>query len=192
MTPPEIRFHFDVVDPLSYLVELELHALEDEGALPPVARSPVELRPPPAELMDPDREPWTTRRARAEELADGLGLTLARPRIIPWSRKAHELLFHAREVDRERAVRTALLHAFHRDGEDVGRVDVLVRVATELGLDRTRTKAVLDVDRHAGAVVRAEAEARELGVGEPPALWTGAELVQGFHDRDALRTLLVP
>lgn len=191
MPPSPPRFWLDVVDPLSYLVEAELQALEDQG-LEPVRRSALELRPPPQQLLDPDGASWTDRWSRAAELAAGLDLPLREQPLVPWSRKAHELLLHAREVDREREVRTAVLHAFHREGRDVGRVDVLVDLATSLGLDRTRTKAVLDVDRHATAVADAAREARGLGATAPPALWTGTELVQGFHNRDALRTLLIP
>ncbi len=191
MTPPAPHLWLDVVDPLSFVMEGELRALEADG-MDPVARGWLELRPPPAELLDPDDPAWRARWETAAELAADRGVTLADPGFVPWSRKAHELLLHAREVEREAEVRAALLEAVHVEGRDVGRVDVLVELATGLGLDRTRTKAVLDVDRHAAAVVESAAESRALGASAPPALWTGSRLVEGFHDRDALRTLLIP
>lgn len=191
MPPSAPRLWLDVVDPLSYLVELEVQALEAEG-LEPVVRSALELRAPPDALLDPDGEAWSDRWRRASALAGAAGVPLARHGFVPWSRKAWELVLHAREVEREEEVRTAVFHAFHRDGLDVGRVDVLVELATSLGLDRTRAKAVLDVDRHAAAVVTSAGEARALGATTPPALWTGTRLARGFHNRDALRTLLIP
>lgn len=191
MTPSPPRFWLDVVDPLSWLMDEEIGALEDEGT-GPVLRSPLELRPPPMELVDPHGEAWSRRWNRADELARERGRTLRRPTLVPWSRKAWELILHGREVEREAEVRAAVLRAFHEEGRDVGRVDVLVEVATSLGLDTTRAKAVLDVDRHAAAVAGSGREARALGAEAPPALWTGRELVRGFHDRDALRTLLIP
>lgn len=191
MTPSAPRFWLDVVDPLSFVMEDELRALEAEG-LDPVARGFLELRPPPAELVDPEGRAWGARWEAAAEVAARRGVALAEQDFVPWSRKAHELLLHAREVEREAEVRAVLLRAFHVEGRDLGRVDVLVALAAELGLDRTRTKAVLDVDRHAAAAVESAVEARALGASAPPALWTGSRLVEGFHDRDALRTLLIP
>jgi predicted DsbA family dithiol-disulfide isomerase len=186
--PP--RLWLDLVDPLSWLQDEELRAAEEAG-VPAVVRSPLELRPPPAPLLDPGEESWTRRQEAAAAVAEPRGRTLRPPSFIPWSRKAWELVFHAREVEREAEVRRALLRAFHEEGRDLGRVDVLVELAVGLGLDRTRTKAVLDVDRHAAAVAAEAEQARELDATVPPALWTGTVLVEGFHDRDALRTLLI-
>lgn len=186
------RLWLDLVDPLSRLVEHELRALEARETVEEVLRSPLELRPPPAPLLDPEAEPWAERWRRARELAGERGVLLEVPRLVPWSRKAWELVLHGREVGAEQPLRDALFRAFHEEGTDVGRVDVLVELAASLGLDTTRAKAVLDVDRHAAAVAESAREAGTRGADTPPALWTGSELVQGFHDRDALRTLLVP
>ena len=111
-------------------------------------------------------------------------------RLVPWSRKAHELVLHAAEVDRQDEVRRGLFELAFREGRDLGRVDVLVSFAGGLGLDLTHAKAVLDVDRHAGRVAEGRSLAAEWGVDAPPALVVGSRVLRGFHNRDALGTFL--
>lgn len=185
MIAPRPRFFFDLVDPLSYLVERELDTLDAGGR---VDRVPLELRPPPAPLIDPDDPAWRDRWTTA--VAAARGVELRAPSLVPWTRKALELVLHARELGREDDVRRALFVAGLEEGRDLGRVDVLVEIARDLGLDHSRAKAVLDVDRHAEAVRAARVEAAHLGVAEPPALVAGGHVLRGFHNRDALDTFL--
>ncbi len=187
MTAPAPCLHYDLVDPLSWVMDGEVSALEHELAIE-VVRLPFELRPPPEPLLDPDAGEWRERWARVRALPGGR--QPAEPLIVPWTRKAHELVLHAAELGGAGPMRVRLFDAFFREGLDIGRVDVLVELAVAQGLDRTRTKAVLDVDRHAAAVVEARAEARSLGVREVPSLTVDGRLLQGFHNRDALRTFL--
>lgn len=187
MIAPRPRFFFDLVDPLSYLVDRELNALEARSGTR-IERVPLELRPPPAPLIDPDDPAWRKRWERARSLV--ADVELREPPLVPWTRKAMELVLHGRELGREDDVRRALFAAGIEEGRDLGRVDVLVDVARELGLDHSRAKAVLDVDRHSEAVRAARTDAAELGVAEPPALVAGGRVLRGFHNRDALDTFL--
>jgi len=192
MDPPRPLFWYDLVDPLSWLLDRELQALEEEEGRLLVHRAPAEWNPPPSPLLDPEGEAWRTRRQEATELAAHRGIELAEPFLVPWSRKAHELVLLGREEGGEAELRQALFQAFHTEGRDIGRVDVLVGIAVDAGQDRSHAKAVLDVDRHAAAVARSTAEAREAGALPPPALRLESGVVRGFHDRHALRTLLIP
>lgn len=191
MAPETLRFCFDYLDPLSFLVQGELDALAQEGGLPPVRRLPVELRPPPLPLLDPDGEEWMALWGRGVEFAAGLGVTLEAPPLLPWTRKAHELVLHACEKGAGDAVHRLVLDAVFVHGRDVGRVDVLVEIARRGGLDAHEAKAVLDVDRHAAAVEALRAEAEAAGAPAPPTLLLGERTLQGFHNRDSLRTFLL-
>ncbi len=182
----EITWYFDLVDPLSYLMAREVDAVEAAGTAA-VRRIPVELRPPPAPLTTPDDPFWAPRWEEARRLAGG---GLAVPGLVPRSTKAHELLLHAAEHGLEDAARRALFRAFHAEGRDIGRIDVLVEIAEALGLDRTEAKAVLDVDRHTERVRALAAEARAGGVSSVPALSTGSGVLEGFHNRDAIGTFV--
>ena len=183
------RFFFDFVDPLSYLVDIELEAAEVEHDLE-VERVPLELRPPPSPIRLSSDEPWRARWELGAELATELGRQLDAPALVPWSRKAHELFLHARSEGAGPAARSAIFRAFFVDGADIGRVDVLVGIARSLGLDHTHAKAVLDVDRHHEDVLAARRRAGEARVEAPPALLLGAGRLEGFHNRAALSTFL--
>lgn len=192
---PNLPAHvfFDFVDPLSYLLHRELLALyEDPGpapSLPPVTWHPFELRPPPSPLITVDdpvvQQRWTVARAAAEDL----GLHLSPNRLVPWSSKAHELVVHAGDSHAE-ALRRRLFDAYAVEGMDIGRVDVLVELARGIGLDATEAKAVLDVDRYRSAVVAMRKEATARGVSAVPAVHYGGRVLEGFHNRSSLGTLL--
>lgn len=184
------RFFFDYLDPLSYLQELELGALEQDVGTPLATRVPLEIRPPPEPLLDPDGDEWQHRWRAACAIAADVGVDLEAPPILPWTRKAHELVLHAAEKGLGARAHRAVFHAVFAEGADVGRVDVLVGIAERLNMDATEAKAVLDVDRHTGAVSDSRREALASGVAQPPALWHDGQVLQGFHNSDALRTFL--
>ncbi len=184
-----VRLYYDLIDPLSYLLDVECTAVERARAIR-VERVPFELRPPPAGLIDSESPEWRERWDLAEDIAGGLDIVLRRPSFVPWSRKAHEMVMHAKEVGHEDEVRTRLFQATLIEGLDLGRIDVLVGLAREMGLDASRTKAVLDVDRHAEAVAAARLGATAHSVVEAPAFVRGSSVLRGFHNRDALDTFL--
>ena len=186
MTPPPPRLHLDPVDPWSFLTHRAVRAFERETGHS-VERRLVELRPPPAPLTDTEDPFWAPRWARAEEDARDL----VRPPLVPWSRKCAEVVRHAEEKAPEvvAGLLDRLLETFHLEGRDIGRVDVLVGLAVDAGLDLTETKAVLDVDRfEAEAAMASERFAREgRGV---PLIEAGGESLEGFHEPAAILTFL--
>ena len=189
MNSPTIRFFYDYVDPVSYLVELELQAAEQASGLR-VERAPFELRPPPEPMLDPETSWWIERVDNAVGLASELGVSLGAQVFVPWTRKAHELVIHAGAHSLGPAAHQAIFGAVFAEGLDVGRVDVLVSLATRLGLGATKTKAVLDVDRYSDEVVRAREAALAAGVTRVPSLVAHEKLLEGFHNRHALGTFL--
>lgn len=190
MTAPVIRFFFDYVDPLSYLQEQELQAVEHDAGKTLAERVPLELRAPPEPLLEPDDDEWRRRWHTAHEIATRTGTPLTLPSFLPWTRKAHELVLHAVEKGFAAEARRALFRGVFAEGADIGRVDVLVDLARTLGMAATEAKIVLDVDRYASAVLELRREASRVGISEPPAIWHDGRALQGFHNRNALRTFL--
>ncbi len=189
MNPLSARFFFDYVDPISYLVELELQAVEKaSGQL--IERVALELRAPPEQMVDPRSSPWIQRWEEAAQAASEVGISLRRPSLVPWTRKAHELVLHARAHDLGNEAHTALFEAVFNEGTDIGRVDVLVRLAAGLGLDATETKAVLDVDRYSDDIAAERATTLAEGIVRTPTLVAGHRRLEGFHNRTALGTFL--
>jgi len=189
MNSPTVRFFFDYVDPVSYLVELELQAAEKGSGLL-VDRVPLELRPPPEPMVDPESPSWTQRVEDAAGFASELGVRLGAQAFVPWTRKAHELVLHAGAHSMDQAAHQAIFEGVFAEGLDIGRVDVLVELGVSLGLDAAETKAVLDVDRYSDVVTRGREDARAAGITQLPSLVAGGKRLEGFHKRHALSTFL--
>lgn len=180
----------DFTCPFSYVTEAALRRLEAEGLATP-RYAAFELYPAPAPLP---ASLSAGDLAAARPLADELGIALNAPPAVPRTRKAHEAAKFAAGKGVGREMREAIFAAVFRDGRDVGRIDVLVELATALGLDVTESKVVLDVDKFGDAVDADRALARRLAIDAVPAMVVGAdagaELVRGAFPYAALRELL--
>ena len=107
-------------------------------------------------------------RARGAEVGFAFGPTRSRV----WNTfDAHRLLQWAGSVDlaRQRALKHALLAAYHGRDENPGARDVLLRAAAEAGLDAAGAAAVLDGDAWASEVRDRERHWQELGIHGVPA-----------------------
>jgi predicted DsbA family dithiol-disulfide isomerase len=191
-----IDIWFDFIDPASVLLMLEIEAATTEG-MPWTKESeirwlPLELRPPGTPLVGIDASEIAPLWESARPIAAEAGVELAPPALVPWTRKAHELIAHGAEQDPSTAtiLRLAVARAYALQGQDIGRVDVLVQIGIEHGLDRTETKAVLDVDRYEGAVSAMMSAAAGAQMTRTPTIVTGSQRFEGFHNRIALGTLL--
>lgn len=183
------RLFYDYVDPGSLLLERAVAGAETElGML--VERVPFEATPPPSPLVEVGDPSWRSFWDGATRMAADEGVALARPRLVPWTRKAHELALHAGEHGCFEAVHAALFEAFLLEGRDIGRVDVLLELAAAHGLDRSETKAVLDVDKHGPAVLDARAQAERDGVRGVPTLLVGRAKLEGFRGHEVTLAFL--
>lgn len=185
-----LRIYFDFVDPASYIASHELAETAARATDDTLAWIGFELRPPPMPLTASTDSLWVGRKEAALARANELGLRLDPPSLVPWTRKAHELYTLAESPGQAAAMRSAIFNAFFSEGRDIGRVDVLVDIAVAQEMDRTETKAVLDVDRQEMAVREARAAAVEAGVSDVPCYSVDGRLVQGFPDLTTLGTLL--
>ena len=82
------------------------------------------------------------------------------------------------------------LAAYFAHGEDVGDVEVLVRIAEGLGLDGAALRTALTAGTYAGRRKAAEQEARTLGVtGVPTYFFAGGPKVVGAQPLEQFRRL---
>jgi 2-hydroxychromene-2-carboxylate isomerase len=189
MPHPDPTLYLDLVDPGSMVMLLRVRRVM-AGSERELTVHPFEIRPPPEPLLDPDDPAWLAYWNEMVPHLEGLDVTPSRPRLVPWTRKAHELVLESRAAGCDVDAPEALLRRFLETGADLGRVDVLLPLAREWGLDLTRTKATLDVDRHAGAVDAVRRQALDAGVRGVPTLALGADLLEGIHDDDDIRRFL--
>lgn len=189
MPPPAPVLFVDLVDPGSLVMLRRVGAVADELGTGLVVRG-FEIRPPPEPLVDPRDPGWLAYWSEMAPLLRELGVSPSAPALVPWTRKAHELVLEAREAGSDADPVDDLLCLFVEEGADIGRVDVLLERARSWGMDPTRTKATLDVDRHAGALVAARARALDDGVRGVPTLAVGASRLEGILDEPAIRRML--
>jgi len=190
MSERRAQLYFDFVDPISYLLEIEVQKVESTLSWD-FERIGFELRPPPLSVLTWEDPILSSRMIKARKLATDIELTLNPPRLIPWSRKAHELYLWATNNGMGAEARSAIFEAYFLHGVDVGRIDELVAVACTLGLDPTETKAVLDVDRFGNTVVLARRKAESKQISELPTIvGPRNQHIQGFHNERDLSTLL--
>ncbi|GAA4190208.1 protein disulfide isomerase FrnE [Microbacterium oryzae] len=107
--------------------------------------------------------------ARVTEVAAGAGLEY-RFDILKHTNtvKAHELIHHAKAQGRQLEMTERLLQAYFTEGRHVGRVDDLVDLAAEVGLDADGAREALESDRHVVDVRRDQEQARAYGINGVP------------------------
>ncbi|AWV08585.1 DsbA family oxidoreductase [Marilutibacter maris] len=116
------------------------------------------------------------------ERGEAVGFTFGERTRVYNTFDAHRLLdwAGAQSADRQRALKHALLHAYHGEGRDMSSHDVLVEVAAGIGLDADAARAVLASDAHAEAVRRQQRLYAGRGIqAVPSVIFDDQHLVQG-------------
>ena len=93
---------------------------------------------------------------------------------------AHRLLHWAEEQGLQKALKHALFTAYFTDGQDPSNHEVLVRVASEVGLDAAEARALLASNRYADEVREREQFYLQNGIHSVPAIIINERhLIQG-------------
>jgi predicted DsbA family dithiol-disulfide isomerase len=161
----------DYVCPFCYLAEptLALLAQEFSGAVQ-INWRVYELRPEPVPTLDPNGEyvhdVW---KKAVLPMAQARGMLLRLPPVQPRSRLAHEAAAFGRAHGCFAPLNQALFQTFFERGEDIGDLDVLVRLGAAVGLDRAALSAALIEGRYRQQVLDDEALGRRLALSGVPA-----------------------
>jgi predicted DsbA family dithiol-disulfide isomerase len=116
-------------------------------------------------------------------LARNLGIDIKLPPVQPRSRRAHEAAHWARRHGKFREYNNALFRGFFQRGEDIGNIEVLVRLASDLGLDGNDLRAALDNGLYLENVLADEREAKKLDLSGVQSVESLQKLVE--HARSA-------
>jgi len=191
MGKPRIRFVFDYVDPGSWIASQVLSRwCVDRRAEPAIEWVPLELRTPRAPRIDPDSAFWSTLARSMADEAEREGIDYRPPPFVPWTRKAHELAMHAKEKGCFPAVHQTLFEAYFQRGLDIGRVDLLVLIGQEQGLEPAETRAVLGVDRFLPRIESLRSGLVGDGVAGIPTIEASGKRLEGLSSARALRDFL--
>ena len=130
-------------------------------------------------------------RQRGEAL--GFTFNMDRRRRMVNTFDAHRLLHWAgnEDLDKQRALKHALLRAYFTDGQDVSSADVLATVAGTVGLDEARARAILGSDEYADAVRAQQRFYQEHGISAVPSVvFNDRHLIQGGQPVDTFEQAL--
>ena len=187
-------------------LEQALAAVERDGVHVDVQFQPFELNPQmPPEGEDADEhlarkyrstpEQRTAARANLRQRGAEVGFTFGTRSRIWNTFDAHRLLHWAGLEDdggrAQRALKHALLHAYHAEGRNPGARDVLIELAAAGGLDASRAAAIIDSDDYAAEVRAAEAHWHQLGISSVPSVVIdGRHLIQGGQPAEVFERVL--
>lgn len=151
-----------------------------------------ELRPDPVPTLDPKGEylqrVW---RDSVHPLSEKLGFHMKLPPVQPRSRRAHEASHWANAQGYFNDYNLSIFEAFFERGEDIGKKDVLVRLASDLGLDGEALRSALEQRVFEKSVLAEEEEAERYGVQAVPAFVAGDQMMlSGVQPLDRLRDLV--
>ncbi|MES2569694.1 MAG: DsbA family oxidoreductase [Verrucomicrobiota bacterium] len=186
MNPIRIDVWSDYVCPFCYLQLPVIQRIEEElGASVEIVWRPFELRPVPTPTLDPKgdylRDIW---KQAVHPMALERSMKLQLPPVQPRSRLAHEAAAYAGDHDRFTQMNLAIFRAFFEKGEDIGQIDILARIATDIGLDGDGLREALKEGSYQESVLQSEQLALRLGITGVPAAFVRQGdwlLEQGFH-----------
>ncbi|GAU81324.1 2-hydroxychromene-2-carboxylate isomerase/DsbA-like thioredoxin domain [Bosea sp. BIWAKO-01] len=189
----------DVVCPWCFIGKARLEAaLANHGLTDRVAVTwlPYELNPDmPAEGADrasyldakfgPGKRKEIEIRLSEAALESGVTFNWSKVARTPNTRMAHMLIAAASTVQRGTEMKAALFKAYFQDGRDIGDLETLVAIATELGFEENAARDELTNDELRETIIGLEAHAQKVGVtGVPFFIVDGKLAVSGAQTPD--------
>lgn len=189
----KIKVYSDYVCPFCFLAEEPLlQAMQGKDV--EIEWMPFELRPEPNEPLRPE-EPYIQRAFQQSVLpmAQRLGLKMLLPKMSPHPRT--QLAFEGFQFAKEQGLGGVYNHrlfkAFFQEEQDIGDVDVLTKLAGEVGLDEAQFRAALEArtyqEAHQQALHHAYNEAKIQVV---PTVVIGNHVLEGVRNKEAFEQIL--
>lgn len=169
-------------------VDLEVEPFELNPDMPPEGEDVLEYV---GRKYGSSAAELSARHALIRERGAAVGFTFGQRTRIWNTFDAHRLLHWAGLEGRKRELKHALLAAYHTRGENPGSHDVLLRVATEVGLDVERARVVLDSGEYGAEVRERIRHWQQLGIHSVPSIVVdGRYLIQGGQPPEAFEQAL--
>ncbi|MEE8369566.1 MAG: DsbA family oxidoreductase [Dehalococcoidia bacterium] len=163
-------------------VEMDVCAYDLHPGLPPEGL--------PREEAYPSRKSPPEYFERLRQMAAEAGIRMDRPEVIANTRKAHEATEFARAGGHLQEYQRALFRSYWEEGDNIGDVEVLCRVAAGCGLDADDLRLALAQGRYAAAVDEQIAWSRAVGIsGVPTFVINNTYAVVGAQDYETFRDI---
>jgi predicted DsbA family dithiol-disulfide isomerase len=97
-----------------------------------------------------------------------LGITFGEMKLLSNSRLAMEASEFARDCGKFDQFHEAIFHTYFTETQDIGQVDVITNLATEVGLEREGLQDALDQHKYGSRIDKVTHEAHQLGINAAP------------------------
>jgi predicted DsbA family dithiol-disulfide isomerase len=127
---------------------------------------------------------------RIGAMADAAGITMKQPAIMTNSRAALAATEFARESGRDEALEERIYRAYFSDGENIGDAKIVVRLASEAGLDAREVAEAIESPKYELKLKNNALAANQRGVNGVPTFFIGEYPLVGAQSPDAMRSIL--
>lgn len=155
---------------------------------------PFELRPEPNPTLRPEGEylqrAWHN---SIYPLARQMGVKIILPRVSPQphTHLAFEGFQFAKEHGKGNEYNHRILEAFFQEGQDIGDIEVLTKLAGEVGLDKQEFRQALETRKYREVHRKALHHAyQEAGVTGVPMFVVGGQVLTGLQSKEALEQVI--
>ena len=155
---------------------------------------PFELRPEPHPTLRPEGEylqrAW---QKSVYPIARRMGVEIRLPPVSPQphTHLAFEGFQYAREHGKANDYNHRVLTAFFVEGQDIGQIDMLTKLAGEVGLNERESEEALRTRKYREAHHQALRHAyEEAGVTGVPMFVIGDRVLTGLQDRETLEAVI--
>ena len=122
---------------------------------------------------------------------EGINFALDKIKRTPNSANSHRLVRLAHTLGRQHEAVELLFSAFFERGLDTGNVEVLIRLAEELGIERPMAQAHLSGENDLNAVYTENARMHRLGItGVPCFIFNDSRAIAGAQEPEILLRML--
>ncbi|WP_079911253.1 DsbA family protein [Paenibacillus sp. 32352] len=190
----KIQAYSDFICPFCFLAKGPLDEAV-KGKEVEVEWMPFELRPSPAPPIDPWQDPSKLKGWESFIIptAQQWGVDMKLPRVSPhpYTGLAFEGYHYASEQGKGNDYIAKVFQAFFQEEQDIGSVDVLSRLASQIGLDEEEFREALGSRRYQQAQERALRHAyEEAGITAVPTYIIGDERLQGAVSKEVLEQVI--
>lgn len=189
----KIKVYSDYMCPFCFLAEQPIEEAI-KGKDVEVEWMPFELRPYPNETLKPEGHYLqSTWKQSVYPMAERMGINIVLPRVSPqpYTHLAFEGYQYAKEKGKGNEYNDRMLRAFFQEEQDIGNVDVLTKLAGEIGLDEKEYREALDTRKykeiHQKALKHAYEEAHITSV---PTFVIGDIKLPGVHSKETLSKVI--
>lgn len=185
----QIKVYSDYVCPFCYIAEVPLEQAM-KGKDVEVEWMPYELRPYPNETLRPEDDylprVWNQ---SVYPMAAQYGVEMVLPRVSPqpYTHLAFEGFQYAKEHGKGNAYNHRMFKAFFQEEQDIGKVEVLVKLAGEIGLNEQEFREALDSRKYREAHRKALEHAyHEAHITAVPTIVIGDTVLRGVCSKETL------